>query len=311
MRLSHGALGLVRDVIRIRNGGCYGKQGIGFQLPGFYRVALAQRGRIVFSTHCAAHCDIPSPSCTRYRHQSHYGRSRRQCGEDSRPRPGERLGHILWSEYALLGLFRREGYVHGLPGAPGNQRHEDRAPCGHRPWCGNPTGQVFNGGNGFNNNLFLFVSEDGTISGWRGASGTTAETLQIGSSNNLYKGAAIATISGNNFLYAANFKSGAIDVLKGNAAAPDLTGNFTDPNLPSGYKPFNVQTLGEHIYVAYAQPDPNNPTDGSQGRGAASSMKFDRQGGFQRRIATQGVLDAPWAWQSLPPPSARLPETCW
>src|SRR5882724_11531519 len=41
--------------------------------------------------------------------------------------------------------------------------------------AGTPTGQVFNTASGtgaFNNNLFLFVSEDGTISGWRNALGT-------------------------------------------------------------------------------------------------------------------------------------------
>jgi uncharacterized protein (TIGR03118 family) len=168
------------------------------------------------------------------------------------------------------------------------------------PGAGNPTGQVFNGENGFNKNLFLFVSEDGTISGWRGALGTTAETLQTASSSNLYKGAAITTIGGNNFLYAANFKSGAIDVLKGNPAAPDLTGKFLDPTLPSGYKPFNVQTLGEHIYVAYALPDPNNPTDELAGKGLGIVDEFDQQGGFQRRIATQGALDAPWGLAIAP-----------
>ena len=48
---------------------------------------------------------------------------------------------------------------------------------------GTPTGQVFNtaGASAFNGNLFLFVSEDGTISGWRGALGTTAEVLQLAS----------------------------------------------------------------------------------------------------------------------------------
>src|SRR5205085_1980927 len=47
---------------------------------------------------------------------------------------------------------------------------------------GNPTGQVFNtasGSGAFNADAFLFVSEDGTISGWRGALGTNAEVLQL------------------------------------------------------------------------------------------------------------------------------------
>ena len=68
----------------------------------------------------------------------------------------------------------------------------------------------------FNGDAFLFVSEDGTVSGWRGALGTTAENLQL-ASDAVYKGVALSTIGGNTYLFAANFHSGAIDVLKGNA----------------------------------------------------------------------------------------------
>jgi hypothetical protein len=37
--------------------------------------------------------------------------------------------------------------------------------------------------------VFLFVSEDGTISGWRMALGTNAEVLQTADPLNVYKGA--------------------------------------------------------------------------------------------------------------------------
>jgi len=100
------------------------------------------------------------------------------------------------------------------------------------PGDGSVTGQAFAGslaGN-FNADTFLFVSEDGTVSGWRSALVTTAETLVAGSSANSYKGAALATISGNSYLYAANFLTGKVDVLKGNAGAPSLTGTFLDPS---------------------------------------------------------------------------------
>jgi hypothetical protein len=42
---------------------------------------------------------------------------------------------------------------------------------------GNPTGQVFNDTTNFHGDVFIFVSEDGTISGWRGGLGTSAEVL--------------------------------------------------------------------------------------------------------------------------------------
>src|SRR5207244_1904584 len=96
------------------------------------------------------------------------------------------------------------------------------------------------------------VSEDGTISGWRGALGTTAEVLQLSSTANVYKGSAFGNTGGHSYLYSANFGTGHIDVLKGDAAAPSPAGTFTDPNLPSGYAPFNIQNLGGKVYVTYA-----------------------------------------------------------
>lgn len=67
------------------------------------------------------------------------------------------------------------------------------------PGDGSVTGQAFNAGgaSNFNGDAFLFVSEDGTISGWRNALGTTAEVLQTDSPDNAYKGAALAVIGGN------------------------------------------------------------------------------------------------------------------
>src|SRR6267142_5505740 len=43
------------------------------------------------------------------------------------------------------------------------------------PGDGTPTGQFFNGTPAFHTNFFIFVSEDGTISGWRPALGLNAE----------------------------------------------------------------------------------------------------------------------------------------
>ncbi len=107
------------------------------------------------------------------------------------------------------------------------------------PNAGNVTGQVFNtGGTGnFNGDAFLFVSEDGTVSGWRGALGTTAETLVSPSSANSYKGTAIATIGGNSYLYSANFAAGTIDVLRETQGAAAL-GELRGPEHPLGIRSF-------------------------------------------------------------------------
>jgi uncharacterized protein (TIGR03118 family) len=167
----------------------------------------------------------------------------------------------------------------------------------HIPGTGGVTGQVFNGTSAFNGNRFLFVSEDGTISGWRGALGTAAEVLQSASDAN-YKGVALATVGDNTYLYAANFHAGTIDVLKGTTGAPDLPGTFTDPTLPSGYAPFNVQSLGGKLYVTYALQGPG--TDEQAGPGLGLVSVFDTEGSLLGRVGSMGALNAPWGLAIAP-----------
>ncbi len=170
------------------------------------------------------------------------------------------------------------------------------------PGAGNVTGQVNNpnaAAGDFNGDAFLFVSEDGTISGWRGALGTTAEVFQPASTANSYKGAAISVINGNAYLYAADFAGNQIDILKGNAVAPDLTGTFTDPGIPAGYAPFNIQNLGGTLYVTYALRDPVSGDDVA-GLGNGFVSAFGLQGNFLGRVASQGTLDSPWGLTLAP-----------
>ncbi len=166
---------------------------------------------------------------------------------------------------------------------------------------GTPTGVTVGAAGAFNGDTFLFVSEDGTVSGWRNApplsTTNVAEVLQTGSPDNVYKGDAFATIGGHGYLYAANFKSGAIDVLKGDSGAPNLTGNFTDPGIPSGYAPFNVKIINNSVYVTYALSDGHDDVPGS-GHGYVD--EFDLQGNFIRRIASAGTLDSPWGLAVAP-----------
>lgn len=155
----------------------------------------------------------------------------------------------------------------------------------------------------FNGNRFLFVSESGSVTGWRPALGTTglvpAETIVPPSTANIYKGAAIGSVSGNDYLYAANFKTGAIDVYKGTAAAPNLTGTFTHAAIPDGYAPFNVQNLNGSLYVAYAKQD-DAKEDEVAGRGLGFVDKFSLNGVLEGRVASNGTLDAPWGLAVAP-----------
>ena len=168
------------------------------------------------------------------------------------------------------------------------------------PGDGSVTAVVFSNIPGaFNGDAFLFASEDGTVSGWRGALGTSAETLITASDENVYKGIAEGTVNGNVYSYLANFRAGTIDVLKGNSAAPNLSGNFTDPNLPSGYAPFDVQNLGGVLYVTYAVQDPTKHDDVA-GAGNGIVDAFDLSGNLISRVVTGGALNSPWGLAIAP-----------
>ncbi len=86
-----------------------------------------------------------------------------------------------------------------------------------------PTGQVFNGTADFAGSHFIFATEDGTISAW--TSGSSA-ILHVDNSpfGAVYKGLALGNNGSGNFLYAANFGSGAIDVFDANFAHTTLAG---------------------------------------------------------------------------------------
>ncbi|PTR17594.1 MULTISPECIES: TIGR03118 family protein [unclassified Nitrosospira] len=168
------------------------------------------------------------------------------------------------------------------------------------PGNGSVTGQVFNSNAAsFNGNQFLFVSEDGTVSGWRPALGSTAEAIAPASSANVYKGVALGSVGGNDYMYAANFRAGTIDVHKGVNGAPSLPGSFSDPTLPAGYAPFNIQNLDGSLYVAYAKQDADK-SDEVSGPGTGFVDKFSLSGDFIGRVASGGALDAPWGMAIAP-----------
>jgi uncharacterized protein (TIGR03118 family) len=164
------------------------------------------------------------------------------------------------------------------------------------PGEGNVTGQFFNGTPGFNGDVFVFVSEDGTISGWRGALGTTAEVLtnRAGAS---YKGVTLATNSSGPVLLAANFAEGTVDVYDTNTA---LIAQYSDPRAPHGYAPFNVQNIHGFIFVTFAKQDPSTGDDvAGRGHGLIDVLNADT-GRFHRFASGSDAggrfkeINSPW-----------------
>jgi len=99
---------------------------------------------------------------------------------------------------------------------------------------------------------FIFASLDGKISAWSSSvSGTQAQ--QVAHVNGAYfTGLAIGNNGTSNLLYAADFQNGKIEVFDGNFQPITVSGGFSDPDLPAGYAPFNIQAIDGKLYVTYA-----------------------------------------------------------
>jgi uncharacterized protein (TIGR03118 family) len=145
---------------------------------------------------------------------------------------------------------------------------------------------------------FIFATEDGTISGW--ASGTSA-VLKVDNSASeaIYKGLAIGNNGVANFLYAANFHEGTIDVFDATYASATLAGSFSDPTIPTGYAPFNIQNIGDILYVTYALQDADAEDD-VPGLGHGFINKFDLNGNLIARFISRGSLNSPWGLAVAP-----------
>jgi uncharacterized protein (TIGR03118 family) len=192
--------------------------------------------------------------------------------------------------------------------------------------------------------VFLFATEDGTIVGWNpgidptgkfaGPGGASEQAVIAfdNSGNNftnpdpnqqtgaVYKGLAIATSktpiiasdpNSTSLLYAANFRAGTIDVFDAKLhklTSVELNGGFTDPNLPKGYAPFNVQVLNGQLYVTYAKQNDTKHDDlAGPHRGFVDVFNLDgtpgvkkADGSLTQRLITRGELDSPWGLAIAP-----------
>jgi len=164
---------------------------------------------------------------------------------------------------------------------------------------GHPTGIVFNSTTDFklpngNPARFIFVTDDGTISGWNG--GSTAVRKVDDSPDAGYFGVAIANDGGNNFLYVANFAEKGIDVYDKNWA--EVTKTFNDPNLPADYSPFNIQAIDNKLYVMYAKQGEDGDEIHHPGFGIVDI--YNPNGTIIQRFISNGQLNSPWGIAKAP-----------
>ena len=175
---------------------------------------------------------------------------------------------------------------------------------------GSPTGIVFNGtsdfvvSNGTSSGVarFIFATLDGTIAGWSPAvSFTTAVTASR--AGVAFTGLAtgqgwcpprlnpVACNPTANFLYAADYGDGDVDVFDTNF---NLVGQFTDRSVPAGFAPFGIQNINGKLYVTF----------GAQNFGFAPGAGyvdvFDTSGNLIKHLVVNGPLFAPWGMALAP-----------
>jgi len=178
-------------------------------------------------------------------------------------------------------------------------------PLGNDTFGASPSGVVYNTTTSFivpeNGKAakFIYVTEDGIVSAWNKGD-TTIKVADRAAENAVYKGIAIANDGTGNFIYVADFHNANVDVY--DQSFNYVTNKtFTDPNIPAGFAPFNIQNIGGLLYIIYAkQKGPENMDDQS-GAGNGYVDVFKPDGTFVKRFASQGTLNSPWGIAQAPP----------
>lgn len=209
---------------------------------------------------------------------------------------------LAFSPNGIAWISSQAGHVSTVYDKLGNTlRPPVNIPSPGGPTGGNPTGIVFNNNDGFmldnkQKALFLFAGVDGVLSGWNRASGDNAQLIKNNSATSAYTGLAIGQSNGASFIYAANFRTGKIDTW--DASFNPVSMSFTDPDLPVGYAPFNIQNIEGKLYVAYAEVGPDGDEKAGDGNGFVDIYNTD--GSFVKRFVSRGALNAPWGLAKAP-----------
>jgi uncharacterized protein (TIGR03118 family) len=173
-----------------------------------------------------------------------------------------------------------------------------------------PTGVVFNGTPGFTVSngtksapaLFIFSTEDGTISGWNPGVDPTHAILPPSADKSpgaVYKGLAMGSNATGTYLFATNFRAGTVDVFDSTFHQVSLAGSFTDPNLLPGYAPFGIANLNGKLYVTYALQNAAKHDDVA-GPAHGFVDVYDTNGNLLQRLVTRGRLNSPWGLAMAP-----------
>jgi uncharacterized protein (TIGR03118 family) len=149
--------------------------------------------------------------------------------------------------------------------------------------------------------VFIFDTEDGTISGWNPTFPDKSHAILAVDRSNVgkgavYKGLAIGSNSSGTFIFATNFRFGTIEMFDSNFK---LVRSFADQRLPQSFAPFGIQNIGGNLYVTFAKRN-GAKHDDVAGPGNGFVDVFDTSGNLIRRLIARGSLNSPWGLALAP-----------
>ena len=165
-----------------------------------------------------------------------------------------------------------------------------------------PTGIVFNATTAFQlvpnqPAIFIFATEDGTISGWNPHVDPTHSIRKVNRPKDAsYKGLALAQTPRGPRLYATNFVTGEVEVFNEIFKPVHMNPTaFRNPFLigKPNWSAFGIHNVGGNIVVTYARRKPG-ADDEEHGAGFGRVAIFDTEGHFISELQAGSWMNAPW-----------------
>ncbi len=170
---------------------------------------------------------------------------------------------------------------------------------------------------------FVFVTEDGCINAWSADTATAMDNAPVivdyskrsahfpygtncvftgvALTNNAQDSEAFAKAHGNH-LFAADIRNNAIQVFDNRWKDVTSDHRFQTPASVGDLHPFNVASLGGHLFVAYAafSPESDEGQEQYHGAGLGHVVEYNEDGTLVKDFHTHGVLNAPWGMAIAP-----------
>ena len=170
---------------------------------------------------------------------------------------------------------------------------------------------------------FVFVTEDGCLNAWSVDTATAMNMAPVVVDyskrakqrpyrlNSVFTGVALTNNAADseafkkahgNHVFAADIRNNAIEVFDNQWK--DVTGDyhFQTPASVGDFHPFNIASLGGHLFVAYAAFDAGSDEGQEQfhGAGLGHVVEYEEDGVLVKDYRTKGMLNAPWGMAIAP-----------